>query len=395
MNILHVIPYFAPAWAYGGPPRAAYELCRELVRRGHRITVATTDVYDAKRRAGPRDEMFEGLAVHRFRNVSNRLASSRQLFLPLGAATFTRRRIREFDIVHLHAYRTVQNLIVHHYGAKHRIPYVLSAHGTVLPIVRAQWAKAFFDNLYGRRVLLDAGRLVALTQAEKTQYESAGVPSDRISVVFNGVDTRAYEELPPPGSFRRSYGLEGKKLVVYVGRLSPRKGLVPLVQAFRQLSEHRGDVHLVLVGPDDGYKRLLEAHIKKQGLAERVTLTGLVAEPVKVQAYVDSDVVVYPSQHEIFGLVPFEALLCGKPVVVSDDSGCGEIIKTASAGVCVRYGDPVELQRALATCLDDGPDVRGMVLRGRRFVMEEMNWNKISGDMEKVYDEVVAKHRRT
>ncbi|MBI3764837.1 MAG: glycosyltransferase, partial [Chloroflexi bacterium] len=81
MRILHIIPYFYPAWAYGGTCRAAWELSRALVRKGHDVVVFTTDALDATSRARPVFEVVDGVEIHRFRNVNNSLAWNR-IFLP-------------------------------------------------------------------------------------------------------------------------------------------------------------------------------------------------------------------------------------------------------------------------------------------------------------------------
>ena len=92
--ILHVTPYFTAAWAYGGIPRIATTLVREQVRRGHRVTVCTTDAATASERAGAvlLDRAVSGASgsveVRTFRNVSNSLAYHGQLFLPWGLGAF-------------------------------------------------------------------------------------------------------------------------------------------------------------------------------------------------------------------------------------------------------------------------------------------------------------------
>ena len=80
---------------------------------------------------------------------------------------------------------------------------------------------------------------------------------------------------------------------------------------------------------------------------------GLLLGDDRNAAYVDADVVAYPSTDEIFGLVAAEALMCGTPVVVCDDSGCGEVVRAAGGGRLVPYGDPAALAIALQALLDD------------------------------------------
>ena len=106
-------------------------------------------------------------------------------------------------------------------------------------------------------------------------------------------------------------------------------------------------------------------------------------------AYQDADVLVYPSTYEIFGLVPFEALLCGTPVIVTDDCGCGEIIKEAECGYLVNYGDVAGLAEVLRFALEH-PDVnKRMVEAGRRYIEEHLAWESVVKRVEEVYEESI------
>ena len=391
MRILHVTPYFAPAWAYGGPPRSVFELSRELVRRGHEVSILTTDALSATERASPSTEVSEGIEVHRCRNLSNYLAWRAQLFLPKGTVSWLRRRISDFDIVHLHMFRTIQNVLAHRYTVRMGIPYVLSPRGSLPRIVRGKTTKALFDLLFGRALLRDAGRLVALSEAEAAQYGAFGVLPARTAVVPNGINAAAYESLPAPGTFKTAHGLDGKRLVTYVGRLNRRKGLEHLLAAFRGLAQDGADLQLVLMGPDEAYEPKLRGTARKWGLTERVTFPGMGGLNDKQAAFVDSEVVAYPAEHEPFGLVPFEALLCGRPVVVSDDSGCGDLVRQAHAGFAVPAGDVTALKRALEALLEDGSRAKDMAIRGRRFVLENLSWTRIAVQMERLYDDAASR----
>ena len=106
LRILHVVPYYEQAWAYGGIPRLATTLTHALARRGHEIAVYTTDVCDAASRAlAPAVDTARPDAprVRMFRNLSNRLAYRWQFFTPIGLAAHLRRTVRRYDVAHLHA----------------------------------------------------------------------------------------------------------------------------------------------------------------------------------------------------------------------------------------------------------------------------------------------------
>jgi glycosyltransferase involved in cell wall biosynthesis len=254
--------------------------------------------------------------------------------------------------------------------------------------------KAVFDTTYGHHVLRDASRLIAVSRAERAQYEAAGVPSDRISVVANGIDATEYSRLPEPGTFSKRAGLEGKRQITYMGRLSPRKGIEHLLYAFAHLSATRNDLELVLVGPDGGQQVALERLARRLSIADRVLFTGLITMADKLEVLVDSDVVVYPGVYEIFGLVAFEALLCGIPVIVANDSGCGEIIADTGAGLTVNYGDVNGLAAAIVRILGDAVAAHEMVERGREFVRGRLAWSRITQEVEGVYQSVLFSRER-
>jgi len=128
VRVLQIIPYFAPAWSYGGPPRAVYELSKALVRRGHSVTVLTTDAYSSTARIDSTREPTE-VEVHYAPNLSNTLAWRCHTFLPIGTGRFLREHVTEFDILHVHMYRTLQNVIALKQSKWSKVPYVFSAHG--------------------------------------------------------------------------------------------------------------------------------------------------------------------------------------------------------------------------------------------------------------------------
>src|SRR6187402_1628794 len=107
LRILHVTPYFTDAWGYGGIPRLATTLTTGLARRGHHVTVCTTDVCDRDRRAarGPATSSPPGVDIHVFRNWSNQLAYELQLFTPIGFTRYLAGAGARFDIVHIHGHR--------------------------------------------------------------------------------------------------------------------------------------------------------------------------------------------------------------------------------------------------------------------------------------------------
>ncbi len=391
MRILHVTPSFYPAWAYGGVARCTYELCRALARRGEAVTVWTTDVLDARARTQDSDATVDGVRIRYFPNLSNRLAYHRQFYLPRGLWTHARRRIRDFDLVHLHAHRHVLNTIVGAAVQRAGIPYVFSGHGTVQPIERYVPMKRVVDALGGRALLRRADACVAVAAAEVAHYQALGVDAQRVQVIPNGVHLDDYARIPAPGTFRLRHAIGDAPLILFVGKITPRKGVDVLLRALARLSV---EVRLVIAGnfmmPDEPIRHLVQA----LGVGGRVQFVGMLSDEQKLAAYADADVVAYPSVHEIFGLVPFESLMCGTPVVVCNDSGCGQLLGAAGAALLVPYGDPQALADALQRFLGDPAFRRATVARGRCYIETHLGWERIAERTVALYREILEQRRK-
>lgn len=392
MRILHVTPYFEGAWAYGGIPRAAAAMVRGLVDRGDLVTVCTTDACRADARletAGAR--AVEGADVRIFRNVSNTAAYHLQFFMPMGLATYLRSEAGRFDVAHLHGCHHLPGSIAARYLRRARVPYVVTPNGTAPYIERRKLAKRLFDLTLGRGVLEGAARVAAVSRSERRQLLDLGIPESKIVVVPNPLDLREFGEVPA-GRFRSAFGIgAGERVVMYLGKLTPRKRLDTLVEAFAGLpgANHR----LVVAGNDMGYGRQLRELIARHGIEQRTIVTGLLPGRHRLEALRDADVVAYASELEVFGLVAVESLLCGTPVVVADDNGCGEIVTESGGGLVVPPRDAAALRAALERVLADPAQWRERAARAglsaRRYGSDT-----VAATLQSVYAELRAGHTR-
>jgi glycosyltransferase involved in cell wall biosynthesis len=346
LRILHVVPYFEHAWAYGGIPRAATTLARGLAGLGHHVTVCTTDACDQFTRARLPHTPHAGpgtLDVQVLRNLSNRLAYHWQLFAPQGLSRMLRGLVGTTDIAHLHACRNFPVAAAARILAKARIPYVVSPHGTAPLIERRFLAKQIFDATAGRGYLDGAARVLAVSEAERVQLRALGVADSSIRVLPNPMDLGEFDPAPDGSRFRKRHGLGEEPIVMMLAKLTPRKGADVTLRAFEQL--RHSNARLVIAGSDMGSG--LSAIVNRT----RVMHVGLLEGRARLDALAAADVVLYPSKHEVFGLVPLEALLSGSPVVVCSDSGAGEIIGAVGGGQIVPVDDAESLRRAIESML--------------------------------------------
>jgi len=395
MNILHIVPYFYPAWAYGGTPKVVFELCRELVRKGHNVTVYTTDVFNKNSRqsaVGSRQSTncieaeVEGIKIKYFKNISNSLAFNQKVFISPAISKALKKNLKQFDMVHLHEFRTLQNATAYKYLTKYKIPYVLSAHGSVLRLMGKEFLKMLFDKSIGFKILKSAKRVIAVSNIEVEQYIKMGVERDRISLIPNGINISEFENADKvKGNFRRAYKLSDKKILLFIGRLNAIKGIDFLLNTFAILTKDIKDTILVIAGPDDGYKSEIESRINLLKINDKVLLIdGLYGED-KISAMKDADMFIYPSRHEIFGIAPLEALMCGTPVIVTENCGCADFLREANGGIVVKYQDISGLLDSIQNILDKKEEAKKLASNGMELVQRQFNWNEITKDMIKLY----------
>ncbi|MEQ1730604.1 MAG: glycosyltransferase, partial [Vicinamibacterales bacterium] len=249
LRILHIAPYGPEAWAYGGIPRVVGAMTQGLRQRGHQVTLCTTDAHDARTRL-PRTAPGHGAERVVLPNVSNRAAYHLQAFAPVGLRRFLDTQVSSFDVAHLHACHNVLGILASRALARARIPYVLSPNGTAPVFERRQLAKRALQRLGGADVLARASRVLAVSEAEARQLRLLGVAPARVSHVPNPVDLREFEVQPDGARFRLTHKLDNRPVVLFLGKITPRKGVGTVVDAFARLGSSRAQ--LVLAGNDMG-----------------------------------------------------------------------------------------------------------------------------------------------
>ena len=400
MNVLHVIPSFAPR--YGGPIVAAVGLTRELARRGHDVTVATTNVDGPGELDVPvsRPVPMDGVDVWYFPIQRPRWY---HFSAPMGRAL--RDLVRESDVVHIHSVFLWPTTVAAFWCRRYSVPYVVHVAGSLDPVslakryegrrasVISRAKKWLYLKTLGR---LDLGGAAALHLISDVELESAR----RLRFSTGRVIPLAADTPSPPGlddrtSAQQRYpSLQGRKIVLFLSRLDPKKGLDVLAEAVESLAETRDDFSLVVAGSGaPKFEAELRALVDRRGLSERTIFTGMVVGEDKWRLLRAADVFVLPSRHENFGIAVVEAMAAGTPVVVSDQVGIHREIEEAGSGLVTTL-DPADVAGAIGRLLDDPDAATRMGRAGEALAARRYSWERVAADVEALYEEVVGRARR-
>ncbi|MBW9121117.1 glycosyltransferase [Microbacterium trichothecenolyticum] len=232
-----------------------------------------------------------------------------------------------------------------------------------------------------------ADRVIATCSDEAFELKKLGVPQERISVIPCGVDV---EHFQPDGPVAER---SARPRVLVVGRMVPRKGVGTVIEALSMLDT---DAELVIVGggaPAGGSDPELDrlaGLAERFGVSDRVQLRGQLPQAELPPIYRSADVVVCAPWYEPFGIVPLEAMACGRPVVASGVGGLIDTVVHGRTGLHVPPRDAGAVADAVAELLADPARCARLGAAGRRRVVSGYAWERVAADTARTYAATMA-----
>lgn len=387
--VAHVTPTLARRT--GGPAVLIVELARALEREGVRSVVYSTDMGRApaawsSERLGE-DDLPDGAGEIDLRlfpmQRPYRLAFSRPLAHGLATGEPSP------DVVHIHSLFLHPQYAAFRHARRTGTPYVVSPHGSLDPFLRRRGRirKAVNDVLWQRRMLAGADALHVTTDDERDLVADVA-PGVRRAVVPLGIHWDRFQAEGDAGRFRAAHlaGHEGP-IVLFLGRLSFKKGIDILIDSFARVSARHRDALLVIAGPDDeDLEPELWRRAEAAGISRSVVFTGLLQGEDRLDALSAAAVWALSSHTENFGVAVIEALASGLPVVISPAVNVAPDIRTAGAGVVAEL-DARSFADAIAGLLDDEARAADLSRRAREFA-RGYDWAAVAPRFARMYREL-------
>lgn len=367
-----------------------------ISRAGAGVFHAVRRLSQCLQQAGPRVSVFGFL--------DERFEEDKSLWLPLeptaspvvgpirlGWSPSMGREIAHFgpsqSLLHQHGLWQYPSLAVLRWGNRTHQPTMISPHGMLDPwaVRNSAWRKRIVGWAYEYRNLRSARCLHALAESEYTSIRAFGLRNP-IAIVPNGVDIPSEEELTSSTPRELPAEWEGNRVLLFLSRIHPKKGIMPLVEAWSRLGKEKEGWRLAIIGPEEvGHRAEVEAAIASKNIEKEVVVFGPQYGVEKRAWLCRANAFVLPSFSEGFPIAVLEAMAFRLPVLMTDQCNFPEAF---AAGMAFQTRPEADsLRKGLAEILSMSTrDAEELGSRVREFVSANYAWPTIALQMLEVYE---------
>jgi D-inositol-3-phosphate glycosyltransferase len=377
----------------GGMSVYIREIARELGKMGHTVDVFTR-IHD------PADPIIESMGdnTRLIHLKAGKKAAINKIdvyhSLPefiSNLEKFWQDNSLSYDVTFSHYW--ISALVGRHLQQKYNVPYLAMYHtlGAIKNSIGIGADEPALRIESEKETMNDCRRIIVATEKEKQYITlSYNASPEKISVIPCGVNMELFRPHNKTMS-REKLGLPQGKIILFVGRIDPLKGLDRLIKSL-PLLKLKEMSKLVIIGGDVGSWTELEKVQKlagELGVNGRIIFQGTVKQDILPYFYSAADVCVIPSYYESFGLVPLESLACGTPVVATDVGDLKHIIRQFENGIIIPDNSPEKLSDAISLILNHFPENTQSASVIRSSVVD-WNWKgiaaKVSAEIQVVLD---------
>jgi glycosyltransferase involved in cell wall biosynthesis len=301
-----------------------------------------------------------------------------------------------YQILHQHSIWLAVSRVTNNWRSKFDRPAVISLHGTLedFALKRSNWKKQLALIAYEMKNLKSASCLQATAEQEAARFRRFGLKNP-IAIIPNGISEDWFQCDGDVQKFRERFSISGeRRLLLFLSRIHPVKGLPMLFEAMAQLSDRLDDWLLVIAGPDEsGHQHELEQQREKLGLSNRVIFAGPLHGAEKRDAFAAADVFVLPTHSENFGIVIAEALGAGVPVITTRGAPWADL-QTYQCGWWVDASVDAIREALLEATQCPKEELVAMGQRGRMLVSEKYTWPKVAEQSIQLYKWLLGQEPR-
>lgn len=390
MKVLHVIPSYEPAWAFGGTVTATVNLCRALAKKGIDVTVYTTD---ADGKGGylnvPLNEPVDlgGVKVWYFH--CDFLPSD--AFYSRGLANKLDETIKDFDLVHVSAIWQWIQVDVYKACKKFNKPYIVTSHGSFNPWPwnQKKLKKKMFWHLFQNQTIKNANAIHFTAEDERMKsFLAVRLLKKKSSFVIpNGIEIQDKNKVK---NIRKNLGIPDEKFIIlYAGRIQKQKRIEIIIHALRRIKED--NIIFLVVGPKEEEEYFNDLVKLSEGLNNIVWHEPVPREHIW-DFYYSSNLLILLSYDENFGYTIVEGMSIGLPVLINKNICIWKEIQEDKAGFVV--DDKIEeICQIIEKCLVNPEILKELSSNARKSAEKRYDINKVADLMIKAYEDVLSGRR--
>lgn len=373
MRILFAITVFPPSKIYGGPATVALNQAKELAKRGHEVTVVTSNVLTLhpRQHIAAKEADMEGVRVKYFPTWV--MLPRFSALVSFGLWKWLRLSIKEYDVVHVHFARDWIPMIVAREAVRQKVRVFLQPHGM---LGRTDGIRKYLDRMLIARTLRFATGILCLQETEVQNITSI-CPDAHTWIVPNGVAMRTTDKA-------WSVDALGNKTVLFLGRLHPHKRVMLFIEAARLLIEAGHQMRFRIAGPDEGDLLRAQKCVKEYGIDKFVEFIGPLPHVQVTEEFVRASIYILPSITEAFPMAMLEAMGLGLPVIVTNGIHIRDLLEYRQAAMIVSP-TPQSIAAGIIE-LFGNPDLATQYSEnGRRLVADELTIHKVVTRLASIY----------
>lgn len=380
MKILIVTHYFYPH--IGGIEIVAYNQAKELVKKGHQVTIVTSKINNEKN-----NEKIEGIKIIRVKawNWLEIYLGVPYPILSLNFFTILKKEVKANEIVHVHGHVYMSSVISAFLAKKFSKPFFVTQHNTYIEYknILLRLTETVADKIIGKYTLKFAKYIFTVSK-ETEKYVRLLFPKARnLSVIYNGIDTKLFKPASNKELFRTKFHLPNKFLCLTVRRITFKNGIDTLLEA-ALLLKNRNDIHFLLGGTGTDYNSV-KGYIKKNDL-KNVSMLGFIKDTNLQKYYSLADLFILPSKKgEGFPLSVIESFSSGVPVLATKSGGHIEAIFENKTGFLVSPNNPIRLKEKILYSFNHPTLLKNMAINCRIAAENNYSWEKHVDILLKIY----------
>lgn len=382
MKVLAITPYLAST--YGGTSKCIQELANEVSNLDISLDLVTTNAALDSEKLG-----HDWIRENNYRIKYFPCWYRNDFIISLRLVFWLLKNANQYDLVHTNTVFapliSVANFICH---LKH-IPYINTPHGMLEPWALSYKArkKKYYYQWFEKPLLANAEAIQTLASSEAEKIQELGF--EQTVTIPNGIHVHDYQNLPSAEIFYQQFPqTRNKTLILFLGRIDPKKGLDLLAPAFAKVHQDFPETHLIMAGPDSiGFMPTVTQYFQNLDCMDAVTFTGMLKGDLKLSALAAANLYVAPSYSEGFSVSVLEGMASGLPCVITTGCNFPEAAQVGAARVVEI--DSESIATALLNLLENPQSAQKMGEIAQNFIADNYTWKVIGQKMVQTYRQVV------